>query len=113
MADISANFRAGWRSVTRPTARPFGNFVASCTTTGYNSSVSGDRASECDGDVRIAMTEDARREHKQKDPDLEIAAAEWLFHDESGAKPKQAPASNLAPDSAINEVFDLAESQSS
>jgi hypothetical protein len=59
------------------------------------------------------MAEDARREPSSSDPDPEIAAAEWLFHDESGAKPKQPPDSKVAPGSSTNEVFDLAEGPSS
>jgi hypothetical protein len=55
------------------------------------------------------MAEGARREHSSSDPDPEIAAAELLFRDESGAKPKQPPGSIVAPGSAVNEVFDLAE----
>ena len=59
------------------------------------------------------MAEDARRKRSSGDPEPEIGAAEWLFHDEAGAQPKPAPDSNVAPGSATNEVFDLAEGPSS
>jgi len=59
------------------------------------------------------MAEDEKRKHGSSDPDLEIAAAEGLFQEKSGAKPKQKPSSNVTPGSATNEVFDLAEDPSS
>ena len=54
--------------MTRPTVPPVRDLCRIRTTTGYNSPMPGDRASECDGDERIVMAEDARREHKQRFP---------------------------------------------
>jgi hypothetical protein len=59
------------------------------------------------------MAKDSMREHSSGDPDPEIAAADLLFRDESGAQPERAPDSSVAPGSGANEVFDLADGPSS
>jgi hypothetical protein len=54
------------------------------------------------------MAKDAGSKREFNDPDPEIAAAEWLFQDETGAKSNRAIDSNFGQGLGTNEVFDLA-----
>ena len=58
------------------------------------------------------MAKDDPREQIRRE-ELDIAAAEGLFKDDSGPKLKRPPESSLAPGSGSGEIFDLADGPSS
>ena len=76
-------------ALTGGTLAAMRKLVASRATAGYNSPMPVTKPRQR-GDERVVMAEDARRERSSGDPDPEIAAAEWLFHDDAGASRSRA-----------------------
>ena len=59
----------------------------------------------------VSMGKDDARDQARRDPDPDIAAADWLFQDDPGAKPAPKPVTSDAGGSG--EIFALADGQSS